>query len=225
MDGNDNMNDMIGRFTGFGIATGLDTREGEDEQGAFPAHPADLSLTANIDQNRIVFGMYRASNGWMYHAAGYPKYVPPSVGDENPSTLPPLYVDLPLHEPNLPLPQVGTTAIGYTIIHGWIYTAIGRVVGVTPYPEPVVWVHPVRGQPGHRTLPYQSAEMPVCHPPSAWNWSHRDHKQKPLPALGSQAPGVWRSPEGGCFVGVGKVIKVENGPPRGVWVEPIETSE
>ncbi|CEL10862.1 hypothetical protein ASPCAL13970 [Aspergillus calidoustus] len=219
-----NMDEMIKQFAGLGLESGLQSGgQGQARVYLQPAHP---TIASNFDKDRLALGFYPGSyldpsDTAMYGAVGYPRRLPETQLTANAGqALSRPLVELPRHEPNNPLPRIGETAVGYTRLAGVIYSAIGRVIKVTQHPEPVVWVQPMTENQDHTILPYEAPQLKKCTSYLSWNWNTGPNKLKPLPNLGDLADGLWKSPAGGLFVGNGRVVKVDNGPLRMIFVEP-----
>jgi hypothetical protein len=144
----------------------------------------------------LVIGFYPGfyldpSDRFMYRAVGYPKYVPENQQPTNAGRpFPQPIVELPRHEPNQALLKVGETAVGYIPLDGAIYSAIGRVVEITQFPDPVVWVQPMKENQDHIILPYEAPQLPKCSSYLSWNWNTGPNRLKPLPRLGELADGL-----------------------------------
>ncbi|KAJ0422974.1 hypothetical protein BJY00DRAFT_310575 [Aspergillus carlsbadensis] len=226
---NTSIDDLISRFADFGHESGLAAGEQGPVRGTLlPSHPR---LAANIDKDRLVVGFYQSPHAChanlacpaVYGAIGYPRDAPQtqqtSTAAPGPAPTPHPLVDLPLHEPNRPLPQIGETAAGYAVMGGWLYTAVGRVVGVTHHPKPVIWVQASKAEEEHLIAPYEAPQLQRGSSYLAWNWKSGPNALKPLPNVGEVADGLWNPPGGAVYAGRGRVVRVSEG--RHVHIEPV----
>ncbi|KAL3440628.1 hypothetical protein BJX65DRAFT_314643 [Aspergillus insuetus] len=132
-------------------------------------------------------------------------------------------VELPVYNHNGLVPSIGDMGRGYTAIGGWMFEAVGLIVEVGHRPgvnHPdgfLAWVKPIADRIGHSVIPYHTPELAMSANPGSWNWEIPRNRHKPLPGVGAVADEVWDLPDGSCFVGSGRVFKVQCEPYRVVF--------
>ncbi|KAJ0422973.1 hypothetical protein BJY00DRAFT_310574 [Aspergillus carlsbadensis] len=195
--------------------------------------PCERAITAtrrtgadheNLDHTNLVFGLYPP---YMYMAAGHPMATAtdPKIKPSAAKAVMP-DVELPLYKHSGHVPAIGDMAQGYTAISGWLFEAAGTVVDVE-HPAAVnhpsgalVWVEPMHDCVEHFVIPYHTPELAMFSGPASWNWDIPRNSHKPLPGVGEVADGIWVLPDRSCFVGRGRVVKVQCEPYRVVFIEP-----